>query len=125
MDYGKIIKERRIAKGISLRQFSAACGITPTTLSAVETGKYPPSRETMVKIAKKLDTAPVVLMLDAITQEDIPEANRDELKIMVKKLKALSVQPAVTRRRAVTVKPVARKQKAARVFTIKSAKTMK
>lgn len=77
-----------MAKGVSLRKFSVACGITPTTLSALENDKYQPSRETIEKIARELEVAPVMLLLDAVTIEDIPEEKRKDYRSLEKKLKA-------------------------------------
>lgn len=88
MKYGEAIKKRRNASGVSLRKFAAMCGITPTTLSALENDKYTPSRETLKKIAEQLGVAPVILTLDAITVDDIPAEKREEYMALEKLLKA-------------------------------------
>lgn len=88
MKYGEAIKKRRMARGVSLRKFAVECGITPTTLSALENDKYSPSRETLNKIAASLSVAPVMLILDAITLEDIPEGRREDYLKLEQSLKA-------------------------------------
>lgn len=88
MKYGEAIRKRRLSSGVSLRKFAAQCGITPTTLSALENDKYSPSRETLNKIAEQLSVAPVILTLDAITIDDIPEEKRKDYLKLEKKLKA-------------------------------------
>lgn len=87
MKYGEAIRKRRTAIGVSLRKFAVQCGITPTTLSALENDKYLPSRETLTRIAEQLGVAPVILILDAITLEDIPEEKRKDYMTLEKPLK--------------------------------------
>lgn len=54
--FGSMLRERRIAKGFSLRKFAEAVDVSPTYLSLVETGKaeYPPSAERVRKMAEVL-----------------------------------------------------------------------
>lgn len=93
MKYGEVIRKRRMSKGITLRKFAAKCGITPTTLSALENDKYPPSKETLSKIAEQLATVPVFLTLEAITADDVPESMRKEYLALEKKIKAFVESP--------------------------------
>lgn|SRR5690606_32946278 len=58
--FGTILRERRIAKGYSLRKFAEAIEVSPTYLSLVETGKseYPPSAEKVRIMAELLGADP-------------------------------------------------------------------
>ncbi|MBP9992621.1 MAG: helix-turn-helix transcriptional regulator [Bacteroidales bacterium] len=96
MKYGEAIRRRRTANGVSLRKFAVECGITPNTLSALENDKYSPSRETLKRIAEKLEVAPVILTLEAITTDDIPVGKRKDFKRLQPLLKDFvsDVRPA-------------------------------
>ena len=54
--FGTMLRERRIAKGYSLRKFAELVDVSPTYLSLVETGKaeYPPSAERVRVMAEVL-----------------------------------------------------------------------
>jgi transcriptional regulator with XRE-family HTH domain len=51
---GTTIREARTARGMSLRQVSAATGVTPGGLSLIETGKCSPSVRTLEALAAAL-----------------------------------------------------------------------
>ena len=55
--FGELIREKRLAKGYSLRKFASLIGISPTYLSHVEQGKVdtPPTVERVRKIAELLE----------------------------------------------------------------------
>lgn len=59
-DFGTTLRERRLAKGYSLRKFAEMAGISPTYLSLVETGnaEYPPAAERVRKMAELLGADP-------------------------------------------------------------------
>jgi len=92
MKYGNSIRTRRMKKEISLRRFASKCGITPTTLSALENDKYAPSKETLAKIAEQLDTTSAILTLESITVEDVPESKRQAFLLLEVKLKQFLAQ---------------------------------
>ena len=54
--FGELIREKRLAKGYSLRKFATLVGISPTYLSHVEQGKVdtPPTVERVAKMAELL-----------------------------------------------------------------------
>ena len=58
--FGTMLRERRIAKGHSLRKFAELVDVSPTYLSLVETGKaeYPPSAERVRVMAEVLGEDP-------------------------------------------------------------------
>lgn len=55
--FGSLLRERRLAKGYSLRKFAEAVGVSPTYLSLVEQGKVerPPTAERVQKMAELLE----------------------------------------------------------------------
>lgn len=54
--FGQVLRERRIAKGYSLRKFAEMVGVSPTYLSQVEQGKVdkPPTAERVRRMAELL-----------------------------------------------------------------------
>lgn len=58
--FGTMLRERRLAKGYSLRKFAEMVDVSPTYLSLVETGKaeYPPSAERVRVMAELLGEDP-------------------------------------------------------------------
>ncbi|WP_099301977.1 helix-turn-helix domain-containing protein [Bacillus sp. Marseille-P3800] len=54
-EYGSFIKSRRIKSGFSSQaEFSKATGITPATISRIESGVHRPSAETLLSFSKHL-----------------------------------------------------------------------
>lgn len=57
--FGQFIKARRVALGISLRQFAIALGMDPSNYSKLERGEaVPPGEATIAKIASQLGIQP-------------------------------------------------------------------
>ncbi len=58
--FGRVLRERRIAWGFSLRKFAALAGVSPTYLSQVEQGKVvrPPTAERVRRMAELLGENP-------------------------------------------------------------------
>ncbi|MGL4873463.1 MAG: helix-turn-helix domain-containing protein [Clostridium sp.] len=55
MKFGEYIKEKRLEKGISLREFASRVGISPSYLSDIEKGRRnAPNDEKLKKIEKEL-----------------------------------------------------------------------
>lgn len=52
---GALIRERREARGISLRAFARRCGLSPAHVSKVERGLASPSLTTLTRIVQELD----------------------------------------------------------------------
>ncbi len=56
--YGAKQRDLRVAKGLTLRKFAEALGVSPTYVSGVENGTLPPpTAERLTKIAELLDTS--------------------------------------------------------------------
>lgn len=51
---GILLKRQRLMAGLTLRQFSLACGVSASQLSRIERGKQIPSIVSLQKIAKSL-----------------------------------------------------------------------
>ena len=59
------IRDYRKAKHLTIRQLSAICGVSPTQLQAVETGKASPgnmSARNLLAIARALEVDPFTLV---------------------------------------------------------------
>jgi transcriptional regulator with XRE-family HTH domain len=57
--FGEALRERRLAKGFSLRKFAAEVGVSPTYLSQVEQGNVqPPTADRVKRMAELLGVNP-------------------------------------------------------------------
>lgn len=57
--FGQALREKRIAKGFSLRKFAKLSSVSPTYLSQVEQGNVdPPTAERVTRMAELLDENP-------------------------------------------------------------------
>jgi HTH-type transcriptional regulator, competence development regulator len=58
--FGEVLRDRRVAKGYSLRKFAELIGVSPTYLSQVEQGKVeaPPTVERVQRMAELLGENP-------------------------------------------------------------------
>jgi len=68
---GRLIRERRIAKGLSLAQLAESVGIGPTSVSliaAMEHGSIPPRRDVAERLAAVLELDPEPLLMWADTR---------------------------------------------------------
>jgi transcriptional regulator with XRE-family HTH domain len=72
--FGETLRERRIAKGYSLRKFAELVGVSPTYLSQVEQGNVdPPTAERVQRMAELLDENPDEwIALAGRVPEDLP-----------------------------------------------------
>ena len=72
--FGKVLREKRTAKGISLRKFAELIGVSPTYLSQVEQGNVdPPTAERVRKVAEILgENIDEWTALAGRVQEDLP-----------------------------------------------------
>ena len=73
--FGKLLREKRLKKGFSLRKFAELVGVSPTYLSQVEQGNVdPPTAERVRKMADLLGENPDEwIALAGRVPEDLPE----------------------------------------------------
>lgn len=73
--FGVVLREKRTAKGISLRKFADQVGVSPTYLSQVEQGNIdPPTAERVRKMAEILgENADELIALAGRVPEDLPK----------------------------------------------------
>ncbi len=72
--FGRHLREKRLAKGYSLRKFAGLLDVSPTYLSHVEQGKVerPPTAERVRRMAELLDENPdEMIALAGRTPEDL------------------------------------------------------
>lgn len=89
--FGEILREKRVAKGYSLRQFAKLIDVSPTYLSLVEKGKMerPPTTERVRRMAELLGESPdEFIALAGRVPEDLPDIIRSEPKRMPQLLRA-------------------------------------
>lgn len=78
--FGQILREKRVAKGYSLRKFAELIDVSPTYLSQVEQGKVesPPTADRLKRMATVLDeNADEFLSLGGRLSEDLPKIIQD------------------------------------------------
>jgi len=78
--FGDIIREKRLAKGLSLRRFAQLVGVSPTYMSQVEQGNFtPPTAERVRKMAEILgENADELIALAGRMPADLPEIIRTQ-----------------------------------------------
>lgn len=89
--FGEFIREKRLAKGYSLRKFAELIDVSPTYLSLVEQGKVerPPTVERVRRMAEVLGENPDELIsLAGRVPEDLPGIIQSEPEQMPSLLRA-------------------------------------
>ncbi len=73
--FGRLLREKRIAKGFSLRKFAQLVDVSPTYLSQVEQGNVqPPTADRVKRMAELLGENPDEwIALAGRVPEDLPE----------------------------------------------------
>jgi HTH-type transcriptional regulator, competence development regulator len=73
--FGKVLREKRMAKGISLRKFAERVGVSATYLSQVEQGNVlPPTADRVQRMAEMLGENPdEMIALAGRVPDDLPE----------------------------------------------------
>ena len=74
-ELGRIIKDRRIIKGMSQNELAKITGIDPKTISLIERGvRRKPNIDTLLKLAEVLNIADIKLLcLAGYTQKEVSE----------------------------------------------------
>lgn len=89
--FGSLLRERRLAKGYTLRKFAELVDVSPTYLSLVEQGKVerPPTAERIRKMAELLGENPDQwIALAGRLPDDVAEIIRDAPETMPALLRA-------------------------------------
>jgi transcriptional regulator with XRE-family HTH domain len=60
--FGKVLREARVATGLSQEDFADAVDMDRTTISLLERGKQSPTLETLWKLAEPLGVSPSALV---------------------------------------------------------------
>lgn len=111
--FGDVLREKRVAKGFSLRKFAELIDVSPTYLSQVEQSKVerPPTAERIRKMAQYLDeNADTLIALAGRVPEDVseivqssptqmPELLRAARGLTVEQLRRLAEQAKQMKRR--------------------------
>lgn len=100
--FGMTLRERRVAKGYSLRKFAELVGVSPTYLSLVERGEAesPPTAERVRRMAELLDeNADQWIALAGRMPEDVAEIIKKNPEGMPELLRAAQGMTAEELRR--------------------------
>ena len=89
-NFGKRLKELRLAQGLNQTQFAKKVGLTQAAISQFEEGKRIPSSNALQKIAAGLDLSLTELI--GTSEEDSTDKEKDlAIQALVSKLKRKSV----------------------------------
>jgi transcriptional regulator with XRE-family HTH domain len=89
--FGKYLRERRVAKGYSLRRFAELLGVSPTYLSHVEQSKVdsPPTAKLVRRAAELLGENPdEMIAMAGRVPEDLPKIIQSQPEAMPELLRA-------------------------------------
>ncbi len=89
--FGAFVRDKRVAKGYSLRRFAELLGLSPTYLSHVEQGKVvsPPTSDRVRKMAELLGESPDELIAMAgRVPDDLPKIIQSQPEAMPALLRA-------------------------------------
>lgn len=98
MNFGEYVKEKRMEKGISLRQLASKIGISPSYMSDIEKGRrYAPDKEKLEQLQKLLfvneDEIQKFYDLAGLSRNEVPQdlpdyiINNDKIKVLLRKTK--------------------------------------
>lgn len=77
--FGELLREARLAKGITLRKFAEALGVSPTYVSGVENGTLPPpTSDRLVTIGQLLEVELDELVEMAGRWDDLAKQKAEE-----------------------------------------------
>ncbi len=81
--FGQLLREKRVAKGYSLRKFAQLVGISPTYLSQVEQGNVdPPTAGRVKRMAELLDENPDEwIALAGRVPDDLPAIIQEKVEV--------------------------------------------
>ena len=89
MNIGNVIKELRKQNGHNQKTFASLCGITPTSLSLIESGAKKPSPRTIKEICRVLNIKESVLYILSLEKDDVPESKREIFDTMFPHIKSM------------------------------------
>jgi transcriptional regulator with XRE-family HTH domain len=92
MNIGKAIATIRKKKGLTQKQFSEICEISPTSLSQIELGNKRPHPNNLGKICSALEIPEAFLYFLSFEEQDIPDTKKDIFRQMGPVLKTLIEQ---------------------------------
>ena len=98
MNFGEYVKEKRMEKGISLRQLASKIGISPSYMRDIEKGRrYAPDKEKLEQLQKLLfvneDEIQKFYDLAGLSRNEVPQdlpdyiINNDKIKVLLRKTK--------------------------------------
>lgn len=88
--FGGLLREKRLAKGLTLRKFAEQIGVSPTYVSGVENGTLPPPTFERIEAISKLLEVPVdELMEHAGRWDDMAKQKVEERPEFVRLFRAV------------------------------------
>jgi transcriptional regulator with XRE-family HTH domain len=89
MDLGSVIKKIRQDRKQTQTEFAAACGITQTYLSQIESNSKEPNLSTLKEISKAIDIPLPILFFLSLNKDDIDPEKRANFDLLTPKVKDL------------------------------------
>ncbi len=95
--FGRLLRDKRVQKGFSLRKFAELVGVSPTYLSQVEQGNVmPPTADRVKRIAELLgENADEWIALAGRVPEDLPkiiQAHPTEIPELLREASGLTAE---------------------------------
>lgn len=92
MDYANAIKQTRKKKGLTQHELAALSDISQTALSQIETGETQPKLETIAKICKGLGIEPAIMMVMALSKDDVEPHKQKAYNLIMPIMRNLAMQ---------------------------------
>ena len=89
MNIGQAVRELRKERGIKSKDFSKKIGLSNGSLIAIEKNRSFPTKSTIKALCDGLGIPVSILMLHSITEDDIPEDNREASWALLKAIKEI------------------------------------
>ena len=92
MNVGEAIKNIRKAKDISQKELAERAGISPPSLSQIESGIQRPNPTTMQKLCKELDVPEPLIYILAMDINDVPSEKRGLYEVLFPTIRNMILQ---------------------------------
>ena len=92
MDIGNALKKIRKEKGISQKELALRTGLSANTICSIENNVCVPTEKNIIKICEILEIPRAYLLLNSITEDDIPQEKLHIFKTFSEPLKKILLE---------------------------------
>lgn len=92
MDIGKALRKVRKEKGISQKELAFRTGLSANSICSIENNICVPTEKNMARICETLEIPRAYLLLNSITDDDIPQEVLHVFKTFVEPLKRILLE---------------------------------